>query len=127
ATAEHVRDILAVGASAAMVGTALLRTDESGARPVHQNALIDPERTATVVTRAYTGRPARGLRTTFTDRYSGPAPVGYPEIHHLTRDLRSAAATAGAADAVHLWAGTGHRQAATGPARDVVAGLAALL
>lgn len=127
ATAEHVRDALAVGAAAAMVGTALLRTDESGASEVHKNALVDPARTATVVTRAYTGRPARGLRTTFTDRFSDAAPVGYPEIHHLTRPLRVAAAAAGDADAVHLWAGTGHRHASTGSAGTVTAGLAGRL
>ena len=44
------------------MGTVLLRTAESGASATHQAALADPARTETVLTHAFTGRPARGLR-----------------------------------------------------------------
>jgi NAD(P)H-dependent flavin oxidoreductase YrpB (nitropropane dioxygenase family) len=126
-TAIQVRDALAAGAAAALVGTALLRTEESGASQIHKDALADPARTSTVVTRAFTGRPARALRNRFTDRYSAIAPVGYPEIHHLTRPLRAAAAAAGDPELVHLWAGTGFRHARTGPAAAVIDELARAL
>ncbi|WBB68723.1 nitronate monooxygenase [Micromonospora sp. WMMD812] len=115
-----VRDLLAAGAAAVAVGTLLLRTDESGASRTHRDALADPARTGTVLTRAFTGRPARGLRNAFIDRYEPTAPLGYPELHHLTRGLRAAAAAAGHPDRVHLWAGTGYRHATTGPAATVV-------
>ncbi|MGB8391337.1 nitronate monooxygenase [Mycobacterium sp.] len=111
ATADDVAEVLHAGAEAAMVGTVLLRADESGASATHQAALTDPARTATVVTRAFTGRPARGLRNTFIDTYEAHAPLGYPAIHHLTSPLRKAAAAAGEPDLVHLWAGTGYRHA----------------
>ena len=88
----HVRAVLGAGAAAAMVGTALLRTDESGASETHRAALTDPARDRTVITRAFTGRPARGLRNAFTDRYDDVAPSGYPALHHLTSPLRKAAA-----------------------------------
>jgi len=127
ATAEQARDALAAGAEAVAVGTALLRTDESGASDVHRAALADSRRTGTVVTRAFTGRPARALRNEFIDRYGELAPTGYPEVHHLTRPLRAAAAAAGEPELVHLWAGTGYRHARTGPAGDVMAELARLL
>jgi len=51
------------------VGTVLLRARESGASATHRAALIDPGRTETVVTQAFTGRPARGLRNAFIDNY----------------------------------------------------------
>ncbi len=111
ATAEGVADALRAGAVAAAVGTVLLLADESGASATHRAALTDPARTHTVLTRAFTGRPARGLRNSFIEKYEATAPLGYPAIHHLTSPLRKAAAAAGEADLVHLWAGTGYRHA----------------
>ena len=99
------------GAAAVAVGTVLLRARESGASATHRGALTDPARTETVVTQAFTGRPARGLRNVFIDTYEARAPLGYPAIHHLTSPLRKAAAAAGQPDLVHLWAGTGYRHA----------------
>ena len=66
--------------------------------PTHQAALADPARTETVITHAFTGRPARGLRNSFIDTYEPLAPFGYPAIHHLTSPLRKAAAAAGDPD-----------------------------
>lgn len=109
ATPEDVAAVLRAGAEAVAVGTALLRADESGASATHRAALTDPARTQTVITRAFTGRPARGLRNAFIDEFEALAPLGYPAIHHLTSPLRKAAAAAGESDLVHLWAGTGYR------------------
>jgi NAD(P)H-dependent flavin oxidoreductase YrpB (nitropropane dioxygenase family) len=94
-TPAEVAAALHGGADAVMVGTALLRSDESGASAVHKAALADPGRGPTVLTRAFTGRPARGLVNAFTRKYSELAPVGYPAIHHLTSGLRKTAAAAG--------------------------------
>ena len=124
ATAEQLPKVLSAGATAVMVGTVLLRSDESGASPVHKDALADPGRTQTVVTTAFTGRPARALRNEFTDRHDATAPLGYPALHHLTRPLRWAAARAGDPENIHLWAGTGYRHARTGPAERIITDLA---
>ncbi|MEV0461230.1 nitronate monooxygenase, partial [Catellatospora methionotrophica] len=115
------------GADAVSVGTVLLRSDEAGTSAVHRAALTDPARTGTVITHAFTGRPARALRNGFIDEHGEHAPYGYPAVHHLTTGLRRAAAAAGDAERVHLWAGTGYRRAATGPAAAIVTGLAARL
>jgi nitronate monooxygenase len=123
----QVRDLLHAGASVVAVGTLLLRTDESGASQVHKDALANPAYTETVITHAFTGRPARGLHNGFIDRHQGTAPYGYPAIHHLTRGLRQAATSAGHPDRVHLWAGTGYRNAATGSAATVIRALASAL
>jgi nitronate monooxygenase len=120
---EQVQAVISAGASAAMVGTALLRTPESGARPVLKDALADPARVETVLTRAFTGRPARALRNRFTDEHSSAAPVGYPAIHLLTVPIRAAAAARLDADGLNLWAGTGYREATDRPAGDVIADL----
>ncbi|MFF9640672.1 nitronate monooxygenase [Kitasatospora aureofaciens] len=109
---------LRAGAVAVQLGTALLRSDESGASAAHRAALTElPE---TVVTRAFTGRPARGLRNAFIDRHGPYAPPAYPEVHHLTAPLRAAAGRRGDTTAMHLWAGTAHRLARTGPADEIV-------
>ncbi|HEY5839855.1 MAG TPA: nitronate monooxygenase, partial [Mycobacterium sp.] len=124
ATPEDVAGVLRAGAVAAAVGTVLLRADESGASATHQAALTDPSRTQTTVTRAFTGRPARGLRNGFIDTFEALAPLGYPAIHHLTSPLRKAAAAAGEPDLVHLWAGTGYRHARKAPTAEILSGLA---
>jgi len=124
---EAVAALLDLGAAAVAVGTLLVRTDESGASQTYKDALGDPAFTDTLVTRAFTGRPARALRNRFTDRHDAAAPTGYPAVHHLTRGLRLAAAAAGDAQRLHLWAGAGYRNATTGPARAVVERLAAHL
>ncbi|MGW3077694.1 MULTISPECIES: NAD(P)H-dependent flavin oxidoreductase [unclassified Kitasatospora] len=112
---------LRAGAVAVQLGTALLRSDESGAPAAHRAALVElPE---TVVTRAFTGRPARGLRNAFIDRYGPYAPPAYPEVNRLTTPLRAAAARRGDTDAMHLWAGTAHHLARTGPAEQIVTDL----
>lgn len=125
ATTADVAGVLQAGAALAVLGTVLLRTAESGAAAVHQAALADPARTSTVVTRAFTGRPARALRGGFVDRFDTLAPSGYPALHHLTSGLRRAAAAAGDAERVHLWAGTGYRHAAEEPVAATLARLAA--
>jgi nitronate monooxygenase len=122
-TAADATAALHAGAAAIAIGTLLMRTDESGASATHQAALADPRRTETVVTRAFTGRPARALRNAFTDQHSDEAPFGYPAVHYLTSAMRKAAAAANDPDRVHLWAGTGFRQASTGSATDVVTNL----
>jgi NAD(P)H-dependent flavin oxidoreductase YrpB (nitropropane dioxygenase family) len=124
ATPAQVAEAMHSGAAAVMVGTVLLRTDESGAAAPHRAALADPAFTTTVVTRAFTGRPARALRNHFTDRYDRIAPSGYPALHHLTSPLRKAATAAGDTRLIHLWAGTGHRHARVEPAAETLTRLA---
>jgi len=119
-TPDDVAGVIHAGAEAAMVGTVLMRADESGTSATHQAALADPSRTETVITRAFTGRPARGLRNGFIDTYESRALLGFPAIHHLTSPLRKAAAAAGEPDLVHLWAGTGYRQVREGSAGELV-------
>ena len=117
---DAVRRMLDAGAQAAAVGTLLLRTDEAGTSLTHKQALADPAFTETVLTRVFTGRPARALRNGFIDRHHRTDLSAYPAVHHLTRALRQAAGEAGDTDRLHLWAGTGWRNATTGSAAAVI-------
>jgi NAD(P)H-dependent flavin oxidoreductase YrpB (nitropropane dioxygenase family) len=127
ATPDDVAAAIHAGAQAAMVGTVLLRTHQSGASAVHKSALADASGRPTVVTRAFSGRPARGLRNRFTDAHSSHAPLGYPAVHHLTSPLRRAAAAAGDPERVNLWAGTGYRHGREEDAQQTITRLAARL
>lgn len=124
ATPEAAASAVAAGAAAVAVGTVLLCADEAGTSATHRAALSDPARESTVLTRAFTGRPARGLRNRFTEMYSQAAPSGYPALHHLTSPLRKAAAAAGDPERLHLWAGTGYRHATAEPAAGILSRLA---
>jgi len=124
-TPADVASALHAGASAVMVGTALLRAPESGTSAPYRAALSGDR--DTVVTRAFSGRPARGLRNTFIDRYDAIAPLGYPAIHHLTSPLRKASTAAGDPEWTNLWAGTGYRDGTDEPAATILSGLTARL
>lgn len=123
-SAGQVRAVVAAGAVAAQCGTAFLRCPESGANPLHKAALADPRYTVTALTRAFSGRPARGLVNKFILDHAD-APAAYPEINNATKPLRAAAAAAGDTERMSLWAGQGFRSATTLAAAEVVALLSA--
>jgi nitronate monooxygenase len=127
ADAGAVADVLHGPAHAVMVGTVLLLAPESGTSAAYRAALAGPDRGDTVVTRAFTGRPARALRNTFIDNYDQAAPAGYPAVHYLTSPLRKAAAAERNPEYVNLWAGVGYRAATEQPAREILHALAARL
>jgi len=118
---------LAAGADAAQLGTAFLVCPESGADELHKQAMTNPLFVRTELTRAFSGRPARGLVNRFMREHGPYAPVAYPEVHHLTSGLRKAAAKAGDAQGMALWAGQGHRMARELPAERLVEVLVAEL
>jgi nitronate monooxygenase len=104
-------------------GTLFLLAEEAGTRAVQREAMLSGRFMETVVTRAFTGQPARALRNRFTDTYSSRAPIGYPAVHHLTAPIRAAAAGDGDPEAVNLWAGTAHAQAKPGSTAEIIARL----
>ncbi|MEZ0074281.1 nitronate monooxygenase [Planotetraspora sp. GP83] len=112
--------VLSAGAVAAQLGTAFLRCPESGAHPVHKAALVDPGFTETAFTRAFTGRTARGLANRFMAEHEASVPLCYPQVHHLTKGLRRAAAEQGDPHGMNLWAGWNYRGIRDLPAARLV-------
>lgn len=121
---SQIAAALAAGACAAQLGTAFLVCPESGANPLHKRAMTDPLFGRTELTRAFSGRPARGLVNRFMREHGPYAPAAYPQLHHLTSGLRKAAAKAGDPQGMALWAGQGHRLARELPAGRLVETLA---
>jgi len=115
--------VLAAGAVAAQLGTAFLRCPEAGTHPLHRQALAHPAETA--LTRAFTGRRARGIVNRFLADYSPAAPAAYPHVHQITAPLRAAARSAGDPDLLNLWAGQAYPLGEPIPAGDLVERLGA--
>jgi nitronate monooxygenase len=120
ADAEAVAAALAGGAAAAQVGTAFMLAPEGGTHPAHREAIASGRPTA--LTRAFTGRLARGLLNEFMTDHAD-APIAYPHIHYATAPLRAAARKRGDAEGFNLWAGEAHELAVARPAAATVRAL----
>jgi nitronate monooxygenase len=122
ATGAGVAAALAAGATAAQVGSAFMLCPEAGTSAPHRDALGTGRPTG--LTRAFSGRMARGIVNRLQAEHSAAAPMAYPEIHHVTAPLRAHARQAGDGELVNLWAGEAHELAEAVPAAEVVARLA---
>jgi len=113
---------LALGASACGMGTAFLLADEAGTGKVQRAAFAHAAETPTSVTRAFSGRPARGFRNRYIDDMAPHADrmPGYPVTNALTTPLRARAAEQGKADLMAMWAGQGAQLAKPQAASDLV-------
>jgi nitronate monooxygenase len=118
ATGQAIAAVLCLGARAAALGTAFLDSPEAATPPVHRSALHQDAPTR--LTRAFSGRTARGIENDFLRAHSENAPAAYPEVHHLTSPMRKAARQAGLADYVNLWAGQAYPLTSAVPAADLV-------
>jgi nitronate monooxygenase len=119
--APGVAAALAAGASAVALGTAFLCAAEASTSAAHRAALAEDRPTA--LTRAFTGRRARGIVNRFMEEHPD-APTAYPQVHHATAPLRAAARERGDAEGFNLWAGQAHTLAREAPAAEIVRRLA---
>lgn len=122
-TGAGLAAVLVAGAAAAQLGSAFMLTPEADTSAAHRAALAREEETA--LTRAFSGRTARGIVNRFLIEHDADAPSAYPEVHHLTAPLRKAARERGDGEAINLWAGQAHRLAQAKPAGELVRQLAA--
>jgi nitronate monooxygenase len=115
---------LALGAQGVQMGTRFLTAIESGAHAAYKQALLESTEESTVITKAFSGRPARGILNPFIRQWdaSGIEPLPFPTQNTVTRDIRNAAAAQSNADYMSLWAGQGTRLLTSGQqAKDIVA------
>jgi nitronate monooxygenase len=100
---------LALGAQGVMIGTRFLVASESAAFQAYQERLLAAKESDTIITRAFSGRPARGLRNHFVEEYheSGPQPLAWPFQALAADDIYSAAQKQNNADYFPLLAGQG--------------------
>lgn len=110
---------LQAGADAVQLGTAFLCTEESGANVVYKHALQSGEFSETALTRAFTGRPARGLKNAFMAKYERFAPANYPAVNALTKPIRGKALKDQNPQDMSLWASTRFKEIKQGTVKDV--------
>jgi nitronate monooxygenase len=118
ATGRALAAALCAGAKAAQLGTVFMLATEAGTPAAHREALKAPGET--VLTRAFTGRLARGIRNEFIAEHDDRAPVAYPELHYLTSPMRKQARESGDTSRINLWAGEAHELAVERPAAETV-------
>jgi nitronate monooxygenase len=92
---------------------------EAATTTAHREALERGDM-PTALTRAFTGRTARGIANRFQRQHTADAPSAYPEVHHLTAPIRRAARERGDADGLHLWAGQAYPLAQSKSAAELV-------
>lgn len=105
ADARSVAAAQALGASGVTVGTAFLLVDECPLSPAYREALLQARDADSTLTRAFSGRLARGLANRVTRELEGVALPDFPQPNAASRPMRQAAAKAGRADFISLWAG----------------------
>lgn len=98
---------LALGAQAVQIGTRFVGSKESGAPTVYKQAIFNSNEESTVVTKSFSGRPARGIKNRFIEEFeqTGIEPLPFPSQNTITKDIRAAAATAHNPEFMSLWAG----------------------
>jgi nitronate monooxygenase len=115
---------LALGASAVQLGTAFLTCNEAGVSTAYKQAIVSAREDDTAITRAFSGRPARGIRNRMLNDYEHDSAIlPFPHQNALTRPLRNAASKAGRAEFLSLWAGQGLTLARQQTAAELVARL----
>jgi nitronate monooxygenase len=109
--------VLTAGAAAGQIGTALMLSPEAGTSAPHRAAL--KRETATALTRAFSGRQARGIVNRFMLEHESEAPLAYPDVNYITAPIRAAARAASDPEALNLWAGQAHALAREAPAAEI--------
>jgi len=119
-----IRKALDAGAVAAQMGTAFLCCEESGASTAHKEYILGQRDRPTVLTRAFSGRLARGIENAFIRGLSGHSVLPFPVQNSLTAPLRQWAVRENNGEFQSLWAGTAFGRARQMPVSDLMRTLA---
>ncbi|MEW6635240.1 MAG: nitronate monooxygenase [Actinomycetota bacterium] len=125
---------LALGAEGVQIGTRFLTASESGAFPAYRERLLSARETDTIITRVFSGRPARGIRNRLVRawEWDGPEPLPYPLQSLAAGDVYAAARSRDDGDYAMMLAGQATRllrpgQSAAEIVEEVVAGARATI
>lgn len=119
-TRQHIDEMLALGVEAVQVGTVLLTADECSVSEYHKEAILNSKEVGTCLTHAFTGKPARGLKNTFTQQLEHAVVAPYPVQHHLTTKIRQVSAKTGRPEYLSLWMGENSYMARRASAKEII-------
>lgn len=122
-TSTHVKAVLQAGAVAAQVGTALMTATECEVSDVHKHAILQSKEQGTTLTKAFTGKYARGLKNRFTEDMKEAAVAPYPLQHYLTLAIRKESAKQKRPEFLSLWMGENSYMAMAASVKEIVAAL----
>lgn len=102
---------MVLGAQGIQMGTQFLTCKESGIHPAYKNALHTSTEESTVITKSFSGRPARGIKNEYITEFenSGVSPLPFPSQNTITSAIRKAAAEQNNPDFMSLWSGQATR------------------
>ncbi|MFN4228545.1 NAD(P)H-dependent flavin oxidoreductase [Parvibaculum sp.] len=109
-----------LGAAGVQLGTAYLACPEASVHPVHRKALSEASDHSTVVTKIFSGRPARAIRNRLTEemRWHEDDAAPFPAQRPMIAPLTGAGAKANHAEFMQLWAGQAARLSKAEPAAE---------
>ena len=116
----QIQAAIAKGAQAVQMGTAFLCCDESGTPPSYRDYLLHKQDRPTTLTKAFSGRLARGIENTFTRTMQAQTTLPFPIQNTLTGPLRQWAVVQNDAEYQSLWAGTAYAQVRSMSTKDVM-------
>ena len=120
---RDVREIIQAGASAAQMGTAFLVTNEAGSSPAHRHFVLTKHELGTAFTRAFSGRPAQGVKNKYMSLMEGKTYLPFPVQNNMTAPMRQWAAHNDQGDYQSLWAGTEYARARAMSVAELMASL----
>ena len=111
---------MSLGAKGVQMGTAFLTTEESGANPVHKNQILNATEDEIVLTKAFSGKWARGIKNNFIVEMEGKEVAPFPVQNTLTQTMRKAASSQKNSDYMSLWSGQSPRLAKQQTVEEII-------
>tara|TARA_B100000963_G_scaffold34087_1_gene25337 strand:+ start:355 stop:1398 length:1044 start_codon:yes stop_codon:yes gene_type:complete len=102
---RHIKRVLKIGAKAAQLGTAFLTCDEAGTSKIHKYYLLNEQKRKTKITKAFSGRMARGINNKFIEEMTGKKIFPFPIQNTVTMPLRKVSQNKNNGEFINLWAG----------------------
>jgi nitronate monooxygenase len=133
ADARGIAAALALGAEGVQIGTAFLACEESGANPLHREALLSGKAGKTALTRGFTGRLARAIKNQLLETVNAPRAeiLPYPLQRYLVRNIATLAEKAGRAELMQMWSGQSanlaHHTKAVELVDELISGVSAIM
>lgn len=119
-TKSQVFDMLELGASYVQIGTVLLTATECAAPKLHKEAILNSREQSTTLTKAFTGKYARGLKNRFTEQLKEAVTAPYPLQHYLTQPIRKESARQNNHEYMSLWMGENSYLAKEASVKEII-------